>query len=355
MTNRTPTTHVTPVPLDGGSTPGCSGDDGARLDRAPGSPPCEPPIADRAPGRLAHARHRADQAPERLARARHRADQAPGGAFLVRLVAGEAPERSDLAQVEAAEQEPRAEAGGREPGEAECDEGIDAEFQALRAEREALAPSEVASVNLDVNRAAGLVLNVIPGIEALRPELARLPGLDMAAIDGLRERALALIYANAILGPRKPRSKGLFAAARKLRARLRVQVAHLANEWGYLDPAIVERVSGKNTGLALARDLITLTGALRSRWSDVEPRTPLEEADLDDAEQLAMDLMRETGARRLRRRAERHDDRARAFTLLVRAYEEARHGVRYVRRHNGDADAIAPSLYASPCRRDRRR
>lgn len=38
--------------------------------------------------------------------------------------------------------------------------------------------------------------------------------------------------------------------------------------------------------------------------------------------------------------------RSKAFTLFLSAYEEARHAVSYLRRHGGDASAIAPSLYA---------
>jgi hypothetical protein len=37
--------------------------------------------------------------------------------------------------------------------------------------------------------------------------------------------------------------------------------------------------------------------------------------------------------------------RARAFTLLVRHYDECRRAITYVRHHEGDADEIAPSLF----------
>jgi hypothetical protein len=37
--------------------------------------------------------------------------------------------------------------------------------------------------------------------------------------------------------------------------------------------------------------------------------------------------------------------RQKAFTLFVRAYDEARRAVQYLRAKAGDADSIAPSLY----------
>jgi len=39
------------------------------------------------------------------------------------------------------------------------------------------------------------------------------------------------------------------------------------------------------------------------------------------------------------------DLRRRAFTLLLFAYDEARVAITYVRRREGDAELIAPSLY----------
>jgi hypothetical protein len=43
--------------------------------------------------------------------------------------------------------------------------------------------------------------------------------------------------------------------------------------------------------------------------------------------------------------------RAQAFALFVRAYDECRRGVAYLRWHHGDATAIVPSLYPRRGRR----
>jgi hypothetical protein len=40
------------------------------------------------------------------------------------------------------------------------------------------------------------------------------------------------------------------------------------------------------------------------------------------------------------------DRRQRAFSLFVKAYDQARRAIQYVRWQQGDADSIAPSLYS---------
>ena len=40
------------------------------------------------------------------------------------------------------------------------------------------------------------------------------------------------------------------------------------------------------------------------------------------------------------------DRRQRAFSLFVKAYDQARRAIQYVRWEQGDADSIAPSLYS---------
>jgi len=66
------------------------------------------------------------------------------------------------------------------------------------------------------------------------------------------------------------------------------------------------------------------------------------------------------GTERLRhevpeRATEAADVRRRADTLFVRAYDEVRRIVAYLRWHEGDADSIAPSLYAKRKASRRRR
>jgi hypothetical protein len=201
-------------------------------------------------------------------------------------------------------------------------------------------------VNLDLLRAARIVLTALPRIAELRPELGTLTGLDLEAIDGLRTRALATLHAHASAGPRSPRSSGLFAEAKELRRQLLTCMNSLANAWNLVDPRILERMTSGRTARDVSDDLLRCVHALRSKWEDLEGKTPLRLDDLRQADRTATALMMESGDQRARTRAERHDDRARALTLLLRAYDEARRGVLFLRWHHGDAAEITPSLYA---------
>ena len=79
-------------------------------------------------------------------------------------------------------------------------------------------------------------------------------------------------------------------------------------------------------------------------------------ADLDEAERLSDQII---GAYALRNHrsaglATSLDDRHRAYTVLVRAYDQARRAVTYLRWDQGDAELFAPSLWARRKRRRRR-
>src|SRR5688572_5909064 len=87
---------------------------------------------------------------------------------------------------------------------------------------------------------------------------------------------------------------------------------------------------------------------MREKWSEVQGRTALQAAELDAAEALADRLVSGVGAREQGPTIvlEAADRRRRAFSLFARAYDQARRAVIYLRWDQGDADDIAPSLYA---------
>lgn len=95
-------------------------------------------------------------------------------------------------------------------------------------------------------------------------------------------------------------------------------------------------------------DVRVLVALLRGRWADVAPHTKLTAAELDAAQALADAFSVALGERE--QAAERESEaarlRARAWTAFFRNWETVRKMVHYLRWHQGDADAIAPSLYA---------
>ncbi|AKF09882.1 hypothetical protein DB32_007031 [Sandaracinus amylolyticus] len=90
--------------------------------------------------------------------------------------------------------------------------------------------------------------------------------------------------------------------------------------------------------------LLSLT---RSLWMTIQGRTLLTEADLERIEAKAQAMLDRLNQREQRAtRMPTRELRDRALTLLVRTYDEIRRMLTFVRWAQGDADEIAPSLYA---------
>ncbi len=120
---------------------------------------------------------------------------------------------------------------------------------------------------------------------------------------------------------------------------------------------VPEHCSVRQRGhLGLAADLGTLATLFREHWTLIENKTPLSRRELDELSELSCRLMSGIGVRRHRKKNERRAAalRARAFTHFVRAYDEVRRAVCYLRWHHDDADTIILSLYAKRTRRRRR-
>lgn len=85
-----------------------------------------------------------------------------------------------------------------------------------------------------------------------------------------------------------------------------------------------------------------------SNWDKLKDTTSVKQAEIERAQQLSFHLFRGVGQREQSPAliAETADMRARAFTLLTSAYDNARRAVIYLRWNEGDADSIAPSLFA---------
>ena len=99
---------------------------------------------------------------------------------------------------------------------------------------------------------------------------------------------------------------------------------------------------------AVADDLFSLVNILRSSWDAIQGKTAISEEELTEAELLASRLIDTVGQRDEAPQtiAEAALRRQRAYTLLMNAYDDVRRVVIFVRWHEGDADEVAPSLYA---------
>lgn len=206
-------------------------------------------------------------------------------------------------------------------------------------------------ITVDVPSAVTTAYGALPAIKALKPEIeATFKSFDGRHIDNLERYASAALYGHTrwlfAAEPSVPLQQ-MIAEAMKRRASL-VSVLETATVYELIPADIVRDLQGAKGHKNMAVDLIGVTGVLRQYWSALEGKTPLTVADLERAEQLGQQLVKALGEKE---QAPAVDDaaaldRKRAFTLLANAYGEVRAAVLYLRRDAGDADLIAPSLYA---------
>lgn len=230
------------------------------------------------------------------------------------------------------------------PGDAE------AALAQAQAELEALTEDSLLVVNVDVPVVCTRVLAVLPGLRACQPQFYSLPDFDRRKYDGLRTYTLAVLMAHARYVHSREERPAPTALAQRCSDTLDVllRAGHALSDAGLL-PAEPLQTYRKQPGYRpLAVDTLALVAQLRERWTAISARTALTRAQLDAADLDARKLLEALGERdAFEREASRATVlRQRAFTLFARAYEEVRRGALYLRWYHGDADKLAPSLYA---------
>ncbi|WP_437601206.1 hypothetical protein WMF28_06490 [Sorangium sp. So ce590] len=165
--------------------------------------------------------------------------------------------------------------------------------------------------------------------------------------------ALAAWYAHLLALPAsvgQDALKRLVDEAAPLREDLLVAAEALAHK-GIVDAPRVAEIRRGQGHLDTANDLVALAALFSEGWDAVKNRTTVEWKDVERASQLGPELLVALGARQqpglpTPKAGDAAERRARAFTLLVNAYDACRRAVSYLRWKEGDADAIAPSLFA---------
>jgi hypothetical protein len=125
--------------------------------------------------------------------------------------------------------------------------------------------------------------------------------------------------------------------------------APLADE-GRIDADALERIRAGSGHADLGQDLIILVSLFRNRWDDLHALGVVTEEDLDRSTLIGSSLFHMTALRNEAVTLSPSESSLRirrAWTLLDRAYSECRSAVQYLRRKEGDADDIAPTLRRS--------
>ena len=228
---------------------------------------------------------------------------------------------------------------------------LETAYHSVEAELEALAPSALVQVNLDIIAAVNTAAGVIPEVKALRPRIVQeLPLFDIAAFDKLHLYAMAAAYAHTMhlvaAGPQDD-LRPMFEEAVKLRELLLADATALATR-GLINGEVLKHLKGAVGYKNVQTDLQMLINVFKGNWDSIQGKCGVTEPELARGGKLVAWLMevvglREQGPAELAKSA---DMRVRAFTLFTRTYDDARRAVGFLRWKEADVDNIIPSLYA---------
>lgn len=222
-------------------------------------------------------------------------------------------------------------------------------FEKTAAERAALPA--VDQINLDMESAYATAIASLPAIRAITTEIAGvLAKFDLSKLDKVEDYACAMKHAHHVVVVADAPAGSIVelnAEASALRDRFLLTAQFFA-KLGVVSPVRLSDVTGRVGYKNVADDLDKLSLVLRDSWSAIEGKSPLTKEEIEKGRVLGKKLA-DAAAKRDKAPAVAGpalDDRARAFTLFVRTWDEIRAAVQYVRHKQGDADRIAPSLYA---------
>jgi hypothetical protein len=223
-------------------------------------------------------------------------------------------------------------------------------FLTYEAEIRAVGRDDIRHQTLDPLTAISTIFGALARAEKHAEDIAKLPLLKHAWIASVAGLASAVLYLD---------------NARNSTTRKANEVASLAEEGSELVEVMSADVRAMMTrkvlpadSLAeyepgngyrnLAHNLGMLAGLCVRHWSTIEGRSGITKDDVTRASMLNEEILKVLGAR-VNDNGEASQNamlRAQAFTLLVRAYDELRRAIAFIRYHEGDVDEIVPSLYA---------
>ncbi len=223
-------------------------------------------------------------------------------------------------------------------------------YERVEPELLAVPAVEVLPVGFDLTAGASTAIGSIPKLLTLKDDLtAELRKFDVRSIRRLEDYAYAVLYAHAVYQSATGFPKDLqelLQSGIKLRDILHADAVTLRAR-GLLPAESLREFDGLVGYMNVAADLQLLCTLMSNHWERIENRCATTQEELERGSRLAGRIVRVVGERERNtaKVADSADKRARAFTLFFNCYEEIRFAVSYVRRHEDDADAYAPSLH----------
>jgi hypothetical protein len=222
-----------------------------------------------------------------------------------------------------------------------------AAFAKIKPRLAKLKPEEITAPPADILAAVSAVLGALPSLRALRDAIVEeLPKHPIAHLDDLEDYALAAWYANVLhenQGMDEGALKQLQEEATSLRESLLIAAEPLAHR-GLLDAKRLAEIKAGRGKEDAANDLMALSELYSAQWDRIKAKTPVEEHEIRRADEIGSKILMSLVTKDTGKPVDSADRRARAFSLLSRAYSACRRAAAYIRWEQGDADELVPPL-----------
>lgn len=227
------------------------------------------------------------------------------------------------------------------------DNALDEARTKVRPEAMALPEGSVRKYNLDPPFVASVIRSAWPQIEPLLPSIAKLDGADAKLVKLVPTAVDALLLVDGKL-PRKSSMPVRDLASAVEQRRELINAARPLADRGYIDSAILDRASTGTSYLDVGNGLLTVANELMEKWPKIHSKTVLEAAEVQSAQKAGYALIGSANAKPENEAtlAELENERDRIATLVIDGWNEVRTALVWLRRKQGDANELAPSLYA---------
>jgi hypothetical protein len=233
----------------------------------------------------------------------------------------------------------------------------EAAYKRLRDEITALAEESLVVINLDVPAIVQTALGVLPEVRAFQAEMIQLPSFDVTAFEKLEDYAYALLHLQTLYmaASAPPEALGdlverAVEAREVLLADIPGFVAH-----GHLSPRAPNELDRSLGHRGIAMDVGRLARLVIEAWPKLQGKTSLTFEKLVEFEALRDQIVAALGLKEQGQAlvVEVTAQRQRAYTLFLRAYDEVRRAISFLRWKQGDVEDITPSLYSGRAGRRR--
>ena len=219
-----------------------------------------------------------------------------------------------------------------------------------QARIEAVPQNQVRSINLDITSLVGVVLGAVQRSAPYVARLTALPEYEIDLVNQLEDLTRALMHAHVLYGGSTVVAGPILAHAERA-SDLREQFwldAQVMLRRKAIHPSALDDIKGGKGYRNMSHELLTLAAVIRKAWPQMQGKTSITEEELDEADSIGMLILQEFSDRdnAEAQTAEAALLRSRTYTLVLRAYDELRRGLAFLRHTEGDLETIAPSPYS---------